>query len=55
MILSPNKYFPLSCDQGFIVDIGYSIFESEKKEHNIIISRVINRHMGSMYIETPCI
>ena len=26
-----------------------------KKEHNIIISRVISSHMGPMYNETPCI
>ena len=24
-----------------------------KKEHNIIISRVISCHMGPMYFETP--
>ena len=25
-----------------------------KKEHNIIISRVISSHMGLVNIETPC-
>ena len=32
----------------------YTIFKTEtKKEHNIIIIRVISSHMGPMYIETP--
>ena len=29
------------------------IFSKNKEEHNIFISRVISRHMGPMYIETP--
>ena len=37
---------------------NYSITISKsetKKGHNIIISRVISRHMGPMYVETPYI
>ena len=53
------KYFFLSCprqiDQGLIVVRVYHFQMWNKKEHNIIISRVINSHMGPMYIETPYI
>ena len=51
-------YFSLSCprhcDSGLIVIIVCTIFKSEtKKEHNIIINRVISCHVGPMHIETP--
>ena len=32
--------------------IVYYFLIWNKKEHNIIISRIINSHMGPMYIET---
>ena len=53
------KYFFLSClrhcDQGLISVIVYYYQIWNKKEHNIIISRVISCHMGHVYIETPYI
>ena len=42
-------------DWGLIVVIVYYFQIWSKKEHNIIISRVINSHMGPMYIEIPYI
>ena len=63
-ISSDAKYFFLSCprycDWGLIVAIVYYFQIWNRKEHIIIIissssSRVINSHMCSMYIETPCI
>ena len=58
-ISSDAKYFFLSwprCgDQGLIVVIVYYFQIWNKKEHNIIISRVISSHMVPMYIETHCI
>ena len=61
MILSPNKKWrkifflsgPSHCDRGLIVVIVYYFQTLNKKEHNIIISRVISSQMGPMYIETP--
>ena len=54
-----GKYFFLSCprhcNRGLIVVIIYSFQIWKKKEHSIIISWAISRHMGSMYIETPYI
>ena len=44
---------PRHCDQGLIVVIVYYFQIWNKKEHNIIISRVIESHMSPMYIETP--
>ena len=60
MILSPNdvKYFfscPRHCDQGLIVIIVNNIQIWNKKEHNIIISKIISSHMGPLYIMTSCI
>ena len=46
---------PRHCDRGLIVDIVYYFQIWNKKEYKIIISRVINSHMGSMCIETPYI
>ena len=40
-------------DRGLIVIIEYYCLIRNKKEHNISSSRVINSHMGPMYIETP--
>ena len=58
-ISSDSKYFflssPIHCDQVLIVVIEYYFQIWNKKEHNIIISRVISSHMGPMYIETPSI
>ena len=58
-INSDTQYFFLSCsrhcDWGLIVVIEYYFQIWNKKEHNIIISRVISSHMGPMYIETPYI
>ena len=42
------------CNQGLIVFKVYYFKIWTKKEHNLIISRVISSHMGPMYIETPC-
>ena len=61
MILSPNmkrcKIFFLSCtrhsEQWFIVVIVSHFQIWNKKEHNIIISRVISSHIGPIYIKTP--
>ena len=51
-ISSDTKYFS-SLIQDIVIE-DYTIFKLEiKKEHNIIISRVISSHMGPMYIETP--
>ena len=36
-----------------IISIVYSFQMSNKKEHNIIISRVISSHMAPVYIEKP--
>ena len=33
----------------------YHRAQTNKKEHNIISTRVISSHMGPMYIETPYI
>ena len=53
-ISSEAKYFILSCprhcDQGLIVVIVYYFDIWNKKERNIIISRVISSHMGPMYM-----
>ena len=58
-INSDIKYFfiscPMHCDQGLIVVIIYYFKIRNKKEHNIISSRVIRSHMVPMYTETPCI
>ena len=58
-IRNDAKYFLLSfpshCNQRLIVAI-ISYFQIwNKKEHNIIISKVINSHMDPMYNETPYI
>ena len=45
----------MHCDLELIFVIVYYFQIWNKKEHNIIISRVISSHMGSVYIETPCI
>ena len=54
-----TKYFFLSylshCDQELIVVIVYYFQIWNKKEHNIISSKVISSHMGPMYSETPYI
>ena len=42
----------MHCDRGLIVVIVYYFQIWNKKDHNIIISRVISSHMGPMYIET---
>ena len=62
IILSPNKLgcifsisFPLYCFRGLIVVIVYFFQIWNKKEHNIIRSRVISSHTRLMYIETPYI
>ena len=65
MILSPNKYqckiyFPLVSKAlwsriNSYYSILFSNLKQKKKKKHIIISRVISSHMGSMYIETPCI
>ena len=56
-ISSHTKYFRLSCsrhcDQELIVVIVYYFQIWNKKEHNIIISKVFSSHMGPMYIATP--
>ena len=56
-IRSDAKYFfllcPRHCDQGLIVVILYYFQIWNKKECYIIIRRVISRHMGPMYSETP--
>ena len=62
MILSPNKQghkiFFLSCakhcDRGLTVVIVYYFQIWNKKEH-IMISKVISRKEGPMYIEIPYI
>ena len=46
---------PRYCDRGLVIVIEYYFQIWNKKEHNIISSRVISNHMGSMYIETPYI
>ena len=46
---------PMHSDGGLIVVIVYYFQIWNKKEHNIISSRVISSHMGPMYIETPSI
>ena len=56
--LSSNKLWreifflscPRHCDQGLIVVIVYNFQIWNKKEHNIIISRIMSGHMGPMYI-----
>ena len=57
--ISDAKYFFLSClrhwDQGLIVVIICYFQIWNKREHNIIINRIICHHMGPMYIETPYI
>ena len=57
LIRNDIRYFFLSCprhcDQGLIVAIVYYFQIWNKKENNIIISRVISSHMGPMYIEIP--
>ena len=59
MILSPNKKWPkiifLSYVRSLIVVIAYYFQIWNKKEHHIIISRVISSHKGPMHIETPYI
>ena len=42
----------MHCDRGLIVVIIEYFQIWNQKEHNIIIIRIINSHMGSMYIET---
>ena len=58
-ISSDAKYFFLSCsrhcDLRLIVVIVYNFQIWSKKEHIIIICRVISRHMDPMYIELPYI
>ena len=58
-ISNDAKYFFLSCPrhcvQGLIVVIAYFFQIWNKREHNIMISRVISSHIGPMYIETPYI
>ena len=47
------KYFSSRhCDRGLIVVIIYYFQIWNKREHSIIISRVISSHMGPMFIET---
>ena len=41
---------PRHCDRELVVVIFK--FETKKKEHNVIINRVISSHIGSVYIET---
>ena len=57
LVVTQNIF--LSCprhfDQGLIVVIVYDFQIWNKREHNIIIIRVIIYHMGPMYIETPYI
>ena len=64
MILSPNmiwrKIFFHSCQRPcdkelIIVRIFYFQIWNKNNEHDIIIYRVINSHMGLKYIETPSI
>ena len=56
-IINDAKYFFISCprhfDRRLIVVIVYYFQIGYKKEHNIIISRVISSHMAPMYIVTP--
>ena len=58
-ISSDAKCYSLSCPRHchweLIVFIVYNFQIWNKKEHNIIISRVISSDMGPMYIETPYI
>ena len=42
------------CHRGLIVVISYYFQIWNKKEHDIIISRVIRSHIGPVYIETLC-
>ena len=61
IILSPNKEWgkifffscPRHCDRGLIVDIEFCFQIWNKKEDNIISSRVISSHIGLMYSGTP--
>ena len=56
LISSDAKYFfvscPRHCDRGLIVVIVCYFQIWNKTEHNIIIRRVINSHLGPMYIAT---
>ena len=60
MILSPNKHWskifflscPKHCDRGLIVVMAYPFRFWNKKEHKIIVSRVISSQIGPMYIKT---
>ena len=45
----------ISSDTKYLVVIVYYFQIRNKKEHYIIISRVISSHLGPMYIETPYI
>ena len=57
-ISSAAKHFlsyPRHCDQGLIVVIVYYSNIWNKKEDNVIISRIISSHMGPIYIETAYI
>ena len=42
-------------DRGLILVIIYYFQIWNEKEHNIIISRIINTHTGPMYIDRPYI
>ena len=57
LIRSDTKYLflsnPRDCDWGLIVAIVYYfLIWNKKKEHNIIICRVIRSHLGPTYIWT---
>ena len=55
-ISSEAKYFFLLSKAWCLLVVILNYFQIwNKKEHSIIISRIISRHMGLMYIETPCI
>ena len=51
IFLSCRRHF----DQGLLMSIVYYFQIWNKKEHNIISSRVISRHMSPKYIEKTCI
>ena len=46
-------FWPKICDQGLILVIVYCFQIGNEKERNFIISWVISRYMGPIYIETP--
>ena len=51
-ISSDAKYCSRHCNQGLITVILYNFQIWSKKEHNVIISQIINCHMCIMYIDT---